>query len=65
MGILNKYEWRYFMDTKRNNCKYCPDFKEEKCDGNAADCICRKCPRNFEKCIITKYCTETESILYL
>lgn len=53
------------MDIKPDNCKYCPELKEGKCDGTATDCICRRCPRNFAKCIITKYCTETESVLYL
>lgn len=45
-----------------NNCKLCPDFGQ-KCDGQAKDCMCMRCPRNLGKCLITKYCTETESIL--
>lgn len=46
-----------------NNCINCPDFEEEKCDGNAIDCMCKICPRNLGKCIVTRYCSETESIL--
>lgn len=48
-----------------DNCKVCPDFKDSKCDGQAQDCMCKRCPRSLGKCIITKYCTETESILIL
>lgn len=47
-----------------NNCNNCPDLKEKKCDGKASDCLCRRCPRTLGKCMITKYCSETESVLY-
>jgi hypothetical protein len=53
------------MAVGGDNCKGCPDFTENKCDGKTEDCICRRCPRNLGKCITTKYCTETESILYI
>ena len=46
-----------------NNCRVCPDYKNNKCDAKAMDCLCRRCPRTMGKCIITKYCSETESIL--
>ncbi|MBU5593472.1 hypothetical protein KQI89_17165 [Clostridium sp. MSJ-4] len=46
-----------------NNCKVCPEFLDKNCEGDAEDCLCRRCPRSFGKCIITKYCSETESIL--
>lgn len=48
---------------KKSNCKNCPELINNKCDGNLENCICRNCPRNLSKCIITKYCTETESTL--
>ncbi|MEL5863805.1 hypothetical protein [Clostridium cochlearium] len=48
-----------------NNCKSCPEYLNNKCNGNLQNCICKNCPRNLGKCIITKYCTETESILYI
>ncbi|MBU3210694.1 hypothetical protein [Clostridium algidicarnis] len=46
-----------------NNCKVCPEYINNNCEGGALDCMCLKCPRNLGKCMITKYCTETESIL--
>lgn len=46
-----------------DNCKECPDFKENKCDGKANDCMCKRCPRSLGKCLITRYCSETESVL--
>lgn len=45
------------------NCGKCPDYLGNKCDGKDGICMCRRCPRNLGKCIITKYCSETESIL--
>jgi len=45
------------------NCKHCPEFIKKKCDGQVNDCMCKNCPRNIEKCMITRYCTETESVL--
>lgn len=45
-----------------SNCKNCPEINKS-CNGKHEDCMCRKCPRNLGKCIITKYCTETESVL--
>ncbi|MBC2582843.1 hypothetical protein [Clostridium sp. DJ247] len=45
-----------------NNCKNCPEL-HKTCNGMVSDCMCKECPRNLGKCIITKYCTETESIL--
>lgn len=47
------------------NCKYCPDFKKQRCDGKATDCLCRACPRNMGQCLCVKYCRETESVLNL
>jgi hypothetical protein len=51
------------MDIK-NNCSKCPEFLEKQCDGKVENCICKKCPRNLGQCIVTKYCRETESIIY-
>jgi hypothetical protein len=45
------------------NCKHCPDLKNKSCDGQAADCLCRSCPRNMGQCLCVKYCRETESVL--
>lgn len=45
------------------NCKYCIDFKNNKCDGTEKNCLCRICPRNLGQCICVKYCRETESVL--
>lgn len=45
------------------NCRYCPEFKKNTCDGKATDCMCRKCPRTLGQCLITRYCRETESII--
>jgi hypothetical protein len=53
------------MATGGDNCKNCPDFLKENCDGRATDCMCRRCPRSLGKCMITKYCSETESVLNL
>ena len=51
------------MAVGGDNCKACPELREEKCDGNAQDCMCKRCPRSLGKCLCTKYCTETESVL--
>jgi hypothetical protein len=53
------------MATGGDNCKNCPDFLNENCDGKATDCMCRRCPRSLGKCLITRYCSETESVLNL
>lgn len=46
------------------NCKYCIDFKNNRCDGTEKTCLCRLCPRNLGQCICVKYCRETESVLF-
>lgn len=46
------------------NCSKCPDYKNNKCDGNLEGCICIRCPRNLGQCIIVRFCKETESIIY-
>ncbi len=46
------------------NCKYCIDFKNDRCDGKEKNCLCRLCPRNLGQCICVKYCRETESVLF-
>jgi hypothetical protein len=51
------------MAVGGDNCKQCPDFLKNNCDGKWQECICRRCPRNIEKCMDTKYCTETESVV--
>lgn len=51
------------MAAGGDNCRKCPSFINKKCDGQAADCLCRRCPRNLGKCLMTRYCTETESVL--
>ncbi|WPC41957.1 hypothetical protein [Clostridium sp. JS66] len=50
------------MSVVDKNCNVCPEYGK-KCRGKAEDCICRRCPRSLGKCLITRYCTETESIL--
>lgn len=50
------------MTIVEKNCNVCPEFGKQ-CQGKAEDCICRRCPRSLGKCLITRYCTETESIL--
>lgn len=45
-----------------NNCKSCPEFNIG-CNGESKQCMCRECPRNLGKCITTRYCSETESVL--
>ncbi|EJO5348950.1 hypothetical protein NRP93_003100 [Clostridium botulinum] len=51
------------MNIDNDNCSKCINILKSNCDGKLENCICRKCPRNIEKCIITKYCSETESTL--
>lgn len=51
------------MAVGGDNCRMCPDFTSQKCDGKADNCMCRRCPRNLGKCLTTRYCTETESVL--
>lgn len=51
------------MKIVADNCARCTLYKEMKCDAKASDCMCRNCPRNLGKCIITRYCRETESVL--
>ncbi|MEG1004511.1 hypothetical protein [Clostridium sp.] len=46
------------------NCLECPEKKSGNCDGNDLQCVCFKCPRKLSECIVTKYCRETESVLY-
>jgi len=50
------------MIIQGKNCSRCPEFNNT-CDGNVNDCMCKKCPRNLGKCLITKYCSETESVI--
>lgn len=51
------------MAVGGDNCIQCPELKEGQCDGLALDCMCKRCPRSLGKCLITKYCSETESVL--
>ncbi|KHD35030.1 alpha/beta hydrolase [Clostridium acetobutylicum] len=53
------------MIVEGNNCKHCDEFKNKACNGEVNDCMCKKCPRNLGQCIVTKYCRETESIIYI
>lgn len=46
------------------NCSHCPEYKNKKCDGKDAGCLCYKCPRNLGQCMCVKYCRETESVLF-
>lgn len=52
------------MTVVQENCKRCPEFQTNNCDGNAENCMCRNCPRNLGECIITRYCRETESVIF-
>ncbi|NFJ05851.1 hypothetical protein FC905_12800 [Clostridium botulinum] len=51
------------MNINNDNCSKCVNILKSNCNGNLENCICQKCVRNIEKCIITKYCSETESTL--
>ncbi len=51
------------MNINNDNCSKCINILKSNCNGNLENCICQKCVRNIEKCIITKYCSETESTL--
>ncbi|MFD3155304.1 hypothetical protein ACFIJ5_00085 [Haloimpatiens sp. FM7330] len=51
------------MKVVSTNCKKCPEYMNKKCNGDAENCMCKRCPRNLAECLITKYCRETESIL--
>ena len=51
------------MAVGGDNCKYCPEFLDKKCDGKATDCICKRCPRSLGKCLSMRYCSETESAM--
>lgn len=44
-----------------SNCKKCPDYLAERCDGGDAHCMCKYCPRNLEMCLGVKWCRESES----
>ncbi|GAA0071595.1 hypothetical protein UT300003_31200 [Clostridium sardiniense] len=46
------------------NCGDCPEKRDGNCDGKDLQCVCFKCPRKLSECIVTKYCRETESVLY-
>ncbi|WP_050606189.1 hypothetical protein [Clostridium niameyense] len=50
---------------KLNNCDKCKQVLKLDCNKKVDNCICKRCPRNIEKCIITRYCSETESTLNL
>ena len=51
------------MAVGGDNCKTCPEFLNNNCDGQDEKCMCKRCPRNLGKCLITRYCSETESVL--
>ncbi|WP_164509119.1 hypothetical protein [Clostridium rectalis] len=51
------------MAVGGDNCKQCPELIKGQCDGKVDNCMCKRCPRNLGKCLTTKYCTETESVL--
>lgn len=53
------------MIKEGSNCKYCFQLKNNECNGKVKDCMCKHCPRKLGQCLITKYCRETESILYI
>lgn len=51
------------MKIAKENCRRCPQYSNKNCDGDAMECMCRRCPRNLGECLTTKYCRETESII--
>ena len=51
------------MAVGGDNCEKCPEALTKQCDGNASDCMCKRCPRNLGQCLTTRYCRETESII--
>lgn len=50
-------------DLANSNCSKCKEFFEEECIENDGPCMCKDCPRNLGKCVVTKWCSETESAL--
>lgn len=52
------------MAVVQQNCLRCLEYKSRTCEGDASDCMCKTCPRNLGECLITKYCRETESVIY-
>ncbi|AEB77174.1 hypothetical protein [Clostridium botulinum] len=52
------------MAVIQDNCSRCLEYKNSTCDGAVNDCMCKNCPRNLAECLITKYCRETESVIY-
>ncbi|ADL49851.1 hypothetical protein [Clostridium cellulovorans] len=52
------------MLSEISNCDRCYEKEENRCDGSVDDCICKKCPRNLGQCLTTRYCRETESIIF-
>lgn len=52
------------MLSEISNCDRCYEKEDNRCDGAVDDCICKKCPRNLGQCLTTRYCRETESIIF-
>lgn len=52
------------MKVYKDNCMRCPEYKDNNCNGQATDCMCKNCPRNLGECITVRYCRETESTIY-
>jgi hypothetical protein len=44
-----------------SNCKKCPDYEKDRCNGQEIQCTCKFCPRNMSICIKVRWCRETES----
>lgn len=53
------------MSIEADNCSKCPEFLSGNCDGEATDCMCKRCPRNLGECLTVRYCRETESPVYV
>lgn len=49
------------MKEINSNCIKCIEYFKQECIEKEGQCICKNCPRNLSKCIITKWCSETES----
>jgi hypothetical protein len=52
-------------DLPVSNCTKCRENYKQDCVDESGTCMCKNCPRNIEKCIITRWCSETESPLDL
>jgi hypothetical protein len=51
------------QEDVNSNCRKCREYFGTECVEKEGRCICKDCPRNLGKCIVTRWCSETESAL--